>query len=148
MKYTFGLILLAAGALLLRSLYLRQPSSQLMQTTIEPTASFRPAAAPPNPQTLQLVEAAFPDFVNFTEQPTYGGKPIETFAGQSVDSFQIGNDEYLIFTIHGSGVPIIKATCFRISQDRFAYKVGEFPQMTDSYSGYRLIDPTTCNVIK
>ena len=74
------------------------------------------------------------------------------FAGCSVKVIEDARSYYYAFITHGSGLPIAKATCFRVDGGPTTTfkvtKVGEFPDMTDSYMGYKDVDPKTCKGIK
>ncbi len=93
----------------------------------------------------RAIEEAFPIF-----NSEYEKKPC--FAGCSVKVVEENKVYYYAFITHGSGVPIGIATCFSVSgADTSNYKVvkiGEFPDKTDSYIGYKDIDPKSCKGIK
>lgn len=86
------------------------------------------------------IQQAYPDFtVNYEDQPC--------FAGCSVKVMQDGKDYHYAYITHGSGLPIAVATCFKVDPMMNVYKVGEFPDMLDSYMGYIDVDPKTCRGI-
>lgn len=89
----------------------------------------------------KAITSAYPDFVvNYADQPC--------FAGCSVKVFEDSRDYYYVYYTHASGLPIGVATCFKVDPMMRVYKVGEFPDFTDSYIGYRDVDPKTCKGIK
>lgn len=73
-------------------------------------------------------------------------------AGCSVDVVEDTRSYYYAFIVHGSGLPIAKTTCFRVdggpTTTLKVSKIGEFPEMADSYVGYRDVDPKTCKGIR
>lgn len=87
----------------------------------------------------RIIELEYPDFKDFENQ--------KSFAGQSVKIDNSDNEYYFAYIVFGSGLPIVEATCFR-TDSIHAYKVGEFPDMADSFIGYKDIDPKTCRGIK
>jgi len=89
----------------------------------------------------RAIAEAYPDFtVNYEDQPC--------FAGCSVKVVEDARDYYYAYITHASGLPIGVATCFKVDPMMRAYKIGEFPDMTDSYIGYKDVDPKTCKGIK
>lgn len=97
----------------------------------------------PDPKVVQImrekIEKTFPELVDFENQPS--------FAGQSVKVVIEDGEYYFAYLTHGSGIPIIKATCFRVDWQT-AYKIGEFPNPYDSYLGYPDLDPQSCKGIR
>ena len=89
----------------------------------------------------QAIEKKYPEFVvDYEKQPC--------FAGCSVSVIEQNHDYYYAYITHGSGVPIGKASCFKIDSQMNVTRIGEFPSMADSYIGYRNVDPKTCKGIK
>jgi|GEM_PF-6824461 len=88
----------------------------------------------------KAIDIAYPAFYDFENQ--------KSIAGQSVRSVQDGSDSYFAFIVYGSGLPIIKATCFKVDGALVASKIGEFPNSTTPAGAYAGIDPKTCNGIK
>jgi hypothetical protein len=86
------------------------------------------------------IESAYPEFTNFEEQ--------ESFAGRTVKSEADDGDYYFAYIVLGSGLPIAKATCFRVDRTDRVFKVGLFPDPVDSYAGYRDVNPRNCKGIK
>ena len=86
------------------------------------------------------IESKYPELKNFEGQ--------KSFAGQSIKTVDNGNDHYFAYIVHGSGLPIAQATCFRVDRMFRVFKVGEFPDPLDSYIGYRDLDIKTCTGIK
>jgi hypothetical protein len=86
------------------------------------------------------IEAKYPDFIGFENQ--------ESFAGKSVEIEKSGDDYYFIFMVHGSGLPIVNATCFRVDSEGKVFQTGTFPDSLDSYAGYGKINPVTCRGIR
>jgi hypothetical protein len=86
------------------------------------------------------IETEYPDLKNFESQ--------KSFAGQSIKVEIDGIDHYFAYIVHGSGLPIVHATCFRVDRMDRVFKVGEFPDFLDSYQGYRDVSPKTCAGIK
>ena len=85
----------------------------------------------------EAVEKEYPELRDFENQ-------VST-AGTSVSAISKGKDFYLAYIWHGSGVPIISAQCFRVDGTLRVYKVGEYPDLTDSYAPVVFkLDPTTC----
>lgn len=72
------------------------------------------------------------------------------FAGCSVKVIEDARVYYYAFILHGSGLPILKASCFRV-EGTFNFKVskiGEYPDVSDLNSEYKDVDPKTCKGIK
>ncbi len=88
----------------------------------------------------KAIEAAYPEFSDFENQPS--------FAGQSVVPAVIDGDYYFAYLVHGSGVPIAQATCFRVDRVGRVFETGVFPDPLDSSSGYRRVDPRNCRGIE
>jgi hypothetical protein len=86
------------------------------------------------------IESAYPEFKDFENQ--------ESFAGQSVKSEIDESDYYFAYIVLGSGLPIAEATCFRVDRSGRVFMIGVFPDLLDSYAGYRDIDPRNCRGIK
>jgi hypothetical protein len=84
----------------------------------------------------KAIETAYPQFKDFENQ--------ESFAGQSVKSEVDNGDYYFAYVVHGSGVPIVQATCFRVDRVGRVFEVGVFPDPADSYAGYRDLNPRNC----
>jgi hypothetical protein len=84
----------------------------------------------------RTIESAYPEFINFKTQ--------KSFAGTDITSETDGTDSYIAYIVNGSGVPIIKASCFRVDRMQNVYKVGDFPDPLDSFIGYRSINPKNC----
>jgi len=82
------------------------------------------------------IETAYPEFKDFEDQ--------ESFAGRSVKSEVDDGDYYFAYIVHGSGLPIAQATCFRVDRVGRVFQVGVFPDPVDSYAGYADIDPRNC----
>ena len=87
-----------------------------------------------------LIESEYPEFKSFEDQ--------KSFAGQSIKVVEDDNDHYFAYVVRGSGLPIIRASCFRVDKSSRVFKVGEFPYPADSYAGYRDINPKNCSGIK
>lgn len=83
------------------------------------------------------IESMYPEFKN-----------LECFAGCSYEYDKQGDDYYFAYIVHGSGIPIVKATCFKVDTASVITKIGEFPDPADSYVGYRDIDPKSCKGVK
>ena len=86
------------------------------------------------------IEETYPEFRDFETQ--------ESFAGQSVKIEVDDGDYYFGYMVHGSGVPIAQATCFRVDRVGRVFKVGAFPDPADSYAGYRDLNLKNCRGIK
>lgn len=86
------------------------------------------------------IEEEYHEFKGFVENTS--------FAGTSIKTAEQGSDHYFAYILHGSGIPIAQATCFKVDRMFRVYKVGEFPDYLDSYIGYMDIDPMTCIGIK
>ena len=86
------------------------------------------------------IEDAYPEFRDFENQ--------ESFAGQSVRTEVDDGDYYFAYMVHGSGVPIAQATCFRVDRVGRVFEVGVFPDPADSYAGYRDLNLKNCKGIK
>jgi hypothetical protein len=87
-----------------------------------------------------IIEKEYPEFRYFEQQ--------DSFAGTSVVYEAVGSDYYFAYLLHGSGLPIARATCFRVDRAGRVFKVGEFPDLLDSYAGYPGIDPKDCSGIR
>ena len=79
------------------------------------------------------IEDEYTEFKGFVEN--------SSFAGTSIKTVEQANDHYFAYILHGSGIPIIQATCFRVDRMFRVYKVGDFPDPLDSYIGYTDINP-------
>ena len=105
--------------------------------------AIAPSIMTPDPKTVkimrEMIEQSYPEFADFENQPS--------FAGQSVKVVLEDGEYYFAYLTHGSGIPIIKAACFRVDWQT-AYKLGEFPNPLDSYLGYQEVDPKTCKGIR
>lgn len=89
----------------------------------------------------KAIQDLYPEFTtDYEEQPC--------FAGCSVKSLEDSKDYYYAYISHASGLPVGVATCFKVDPMMRVYKIGEFPDMTDSYIGYNDVDPKTCRGIK
>jgi hypothetical protein len=86
------------------------------------------------------IETAYPQFKDFENQ--------RSFAGQSVKSEVDEGDYYFAYIVHGSGLPIAEATCFRVDRVGRVFKTGVFPDPVDSYAGYRDVNPRNCRGIE
>jgi hypothetical protein len=86
------------------------------------------------------IETAYPEFKDFENQ--------ESFAGRSVKTEVDDGDYYLAYVVHGSGLPIVEATCFRVDRVGRVFQTGLFPDPVDSYAGYRDVNPRNCRGIK
>lgn len=86
------------------------------------------------------IETAYPKFKDFENQ--------KSFAGQSVKSEVDDGDYYFAYIVHGSGLPIAQATCFRVDRVGRVFETGVFPDPVDSYAGYRDINPRNCRGVK
>lgn len=82
------------------------------------------------------IEKAYPQFKDFENQ--------ESFAGKSVKSEVDEGDCYFAYIVHGSGLPIAEATCFRVDRVGRVFEIGVFPDPVDSYAGYRDVNPRNC----
>ena len=79
------------------------------------------------------IEAAYPRFKDWETQ--------KSFAGKSVKSELDEGDHYFAYVVHGSGLPIAEATCFRVDRVGRVFEMGLFPDPVDSYAGYRDVNP-------
>jgi len=86
------------------------------------------------------IETAYPKFKDFENQ--------KSFAGKSVKSEVDEGDYYFAYIVHGSGLPIAEATCFRVDRVGRVFEIGVFPDPVDSYAGYRDINPRNCRGIQ
>jgi hypothetical protein len=86
------------------------------------------------------IETAYPEFKDFENQ--------KSFAGKSVKSEVDEGDYYFAYIVHGSGLPIAEATCFRVDRVGRVFEIGVFPDPVDSYAGYRDVNPRNCRGIK
>jgi hypothetical protein len=86
------------------------------------------------------IETTYPQFKDFETQ--------KSFAGQSVKGEVDDGDHYFAYIVHGSGLPIAQATCFRVDRVGRVFETGVFPDPVDSYAGYRDINPRNCRGIK
>jgi hypothetical protein len=87
-----------------------------------------------------LIEREYPSFAAFENHTS--------FAGQSVTHTEDEGDYYFAYLVHGSGLPIVQGTCFRVDRVGRVFKTGEFPDPLDSYAGYPEVDPVTCKGIR
>ena len=115
-------------------------------TTQRSTETESPGIAIDGPQpdlvalSRNAAETAYPEFKDFENQ--------ESFAGHSVKSEVDDGDYYFAYMVLGSGLPIAKATCFRVDRTGRVFEIGLFPDPVDSYAGYRDINPRDCKGIK
>jgi hypothetical protein len=86
------------------------------------------------------IEETYPEFRDFENQ--------DSFAGQSVKIEVDDGDYYFAYMVHGSGVPIAQATCFRVDRVGRVFEVGVFPDPVDSYAGYRDLNLKSCRGMK
>lgn len=86
------------------------------------------------------IETAYPEFKDFEHQESFAGKSVKT----EVDE----GDYYVAYIVHGSGLPIAEATCFRVDRVGRVFEVGVFPDPADSYAGYRDVNPRNCRGVK
>lgn len=127
--------------LLVFSLNNARPALAGAESTI--SEAIFPSMRTPDPKSVkimrEMIEQTYPEFADFENQPS--------FAGQSVKVLLEDGEYYFAYLTHGSGIPIIRATCFR-GDWQTAYKLGEFPNLLDSYLGYQEVDPKTCKGIR
>lgn len=83
------------------------------------------------------IESMYPEFKN-----------PDCFASCSYKYDKNGGDYYFAYIVHGSGVPIVNATCFKVDDNSVVTKVGEFPNPSDSYYGYQDVNPKDCSGIR
>ena len=88
----------------------------------------------------KAIDMTYPQFYDFENQPSV--------AGREVKAITRGSDSYFAYIEYGSGIPILKATCFKVSAVFVATEVGEFPNSATPVGIYKAIDPITCNGIK
>jgi len=88
----------------------------------------------------KAIETAYPKFTDFESQ--------KSFAGKSVKSEVDEGDYYFAYIVHGSGLPVAEATCFRVDRAGRVFEIGVFPDPVDSYAGYRDVNPRNCRGIK
>ena len=88
----------------------------------------------------EAIETAYPKFKDFENQ--------KSFAGKSVKSEVDEGDYYFAYIVHGSGLPIAEATCFRVDRVGRVFEIGVFPDPVDSYAGYRDVNPRNCRGIR
>jgi hypothetical protein len=86
------------------------------------------------------IETAYPEFKDFENETS--------FAGRSVKSEVDEGDYYFAYIVHGSGLPIAEATCFRVDRVGRVFEIGLFPDPADSYAGYRDVNPRNCRGTK
>lgn len=86
------------------------------------------------------IEAAYPEFRDFENQ--------ESFAGHSIRVDVETGDYYIAYIVHGSGMPIAQATCFRVDRINRVFQLGVFPDPLESFNGYRDLNPRTCRGIE
>ena len=131
-----GFALLAAGFSLFNArLTVSMPEAPLTEITL-PQADEQDILS----RKMAAIESYDPRFKDFDSQ--------QGFAGQSVKTVSDGSDHYFAYMVHGSGVPIAQAFCFRVDRLFRVYLVGEFPDPADSYYGYRDINPLNCRGIR
>ncbi len=68
-------------------------------------------------------------------------KNLDCFATCSYKYDKDGSNYYFAYIVHGSGVPIVKASCFKFDKDSVVTRVGEFPSQSDSHNGFTDINP-------
>jgi hypothetical protein len=88
----------------------------------------------------KAIDLAFPGFYDFENQQSVAGREVKT----QID----GGNYYFAYIDYGSGVPIMKAACFKVDAALKATKVGAFPNSVTPVGIYTAIDPLTCNGIK
>jgi hypothetical protein len=88
----------------------------------------------------EAIETEYPKFKDFENQ--------KSFAGKSVKSEVDEGDYYFAYIVHGSGLPIAEATCFRVDRVGRVFEIGVFPDPVDSYAGYRDVNPRNCRGIQ
>lgn len=96
-----------------------------------------------DPEVLEkkaLIEAAYPEFLDFENQ--------ESFAGQSVESLKENGDYFFAYIVHGSGVYAIQATCFKVDTTNQVTLMGTYPEAGGpSTTETTALNPKTCTGI-
>ncbi len=89
----------------------------------------------------QAISEEYPEFDNFEDQ--------SSFAGQSIKIEKVGDDHYFAYIVLGSGVPIVKATCFKVDQMFKVSIIGTYPDTPNLTLGIPMnIDAQTCTGIQ
>jgi len=136
--------IIISGGVLLALLVVGLGCSQSTTQTGTPTGPPQAVYDDAQPDLVALrrnaIETAYPEFKDFENQ--------ESFAGRSVKSEVDDGDYYFAYIVHGSGLPIAEATCFRVDRVGRVFEIGLFPDPVDSYAGYRDINPRNCKGIK
>lgn len=91
---------------------------------------------------INAIEKEYPEFKDYEYWEETSMTP------RKIASEQDGNDFYFAYIQEGSGVPVAKATCFRVNRMLEVFKVGTFPDNLDSYAGYIDVNPKNCIGIK
>lgn len=148
MKYRVFAAIAASLFILLTLFFSYSNSSSEIENNVEKVN--QPAETLPYPENsggdeivsrkIAAIESEYPDLKDFASQ--------KSFAGQSIKTQSYGDDYYFAYIVHGSGLPIAQAACFRVDRLLRVYKVGEFPDPLDSYIGYSGVDARTCAGIK
>jgi len=111
-----------------------------MPTTSSSPASQQTSLPVAETSERKAIDMAYPQFYDFESQPSVAGREVKTMVK--------GADSYFAYIEYGSGVPILKATCFKVGAALAVVKAGEFPNPTTPVGIYKAIDPTTCDGIK
>lgn len=83
------------------------------------------------------IAAVYPEFTTDYENRL-------CFAGCSVERVKVAQNYYYAFIAHGSGLPIVSATCLYVDANLHVELVGNFSQR-ESDNVYHTIDPITCS---
>lgn len=82
------------------------------------------------------IELLYPEFQNFQNLDHLPPQAIKIETGKPY--------HYFAYVVYGSGVPIIRATCFKVDNEFNVIKIGEFPAAGDSHLNYMDVNPKTC----
>jgi hypothetical protein len=132
-----GIVLLA---LVVIGLGCSRSTTQTSTPTGPPQAIYNDAQPDLVALRRNAIETAYPELKDFENQ--------KSFAGRSVKSEVDDGDYYFANIVHGSGLPIAEATCFRVDRVGRVFEIGLFPDPVDSYAGYRDINPRNCRGIR
>lgn len=88
----------------------------------------------------ERIESVYHEFHDFEHQ--------RSFAGHDVATRTDGRDVYVAYKVLGSGLPVVKATCFCVNQQDGVRMVGRYPGPDRGALVDRDVDPRTCRGLR
>ena len=88
----------------------------------------------------ERIESVYVEFHDFEHQ--------RSFAGHEVATRTDGRDVYVAYKVLGSGLPVVKATCFCVDEQGGVRMVGRYPGPDRGALVDRDVDPRTCRGLR